>query len=187
MPPVDPPDGDVHDNRTVVFFHPDLGIGGAERLVVDAAVGLQSRGYRVVIFTNHCDPSHCFDECRDGKRPSANLGLHLTIPANDDPPHRHPRRSRSRRLANSPLHPLSPHHPLRHPPSHPPPNRNIPLVRTTRPQAYRFLCRPALRRPAPLAVPSTSHADPLLLPFSRSASRPWARSLCSEEGLSRAF
>ncbi|KAH8179018.1 glycosyl transferases group 1 domain-containing protein [Sarocladium implicatum] len=66
MPPVDPPDEDVQDQRTVVFFHPDLGIGGAERLVVDAAVGLQSRGYRVVIFTNHCDPSHCFDECRDG-------------------------------------------------------------------------------------------------------------------------
>ncbi|KAG6015580.1 Alpha-1,3-mannosyltransferase-like protein, partial [Claviceps citrina] len=51
---------------TVVFFHPDLGIGGAERLVVDAAVGLQSRGHRVVIFTNHCDAKHCFEECRDG-------------------------------------------------------------------------------------------------------------------------
>ncbi|KAI5456548.1 hypothetical protein BGZ63DRAFT_366395 [Mariannaea sp. PMI_226] len=50
----------------VVFFHPDLGIGGAERLVVDAAVGLQNRGRRVVIYTNHCDPNHCFDECRDG-------------------------------------------------------------------------------------------------------------------------
>ncbi|GAO16204.1 uncharacterized protein UV8b_05581 [Ustilaginoidea virens] len=52
--------------RTIVFFHPDLGIGGAERLVVDAAVGLQARGHRVVIFTNHCDPKHCFDECRNG-------------------------------------------------------------------------------------------------------------------------
>ncbi|KAG5952460.1 hypothetical protein E4U53_000802 [Claviceps sorghi] len=51
---------------TIVFFHPDLGIGGAERLVVDAAVGLQLRGHRVVIFTNHCDAKHCFDECRDG-------------------------------------------------------------------------------------------------------------------------
>ena len=54
----------------IVFFHPDLGIGGAERLVVDAAVGLQERGHRVVIFTNHCDPGHCFDECRDGSLPS---------------------------------------------------------------------------------------------------------------------
>jgi hypothetical protein len=53
--------------KTIVFLHPDLGIGGAERLVVDAAVGLQRRGHKVVIFTSHCDPKHCFDEARDGK------------------------------------------------------------------------------------------------------------------------
>ncbi|KAL2891174.1 Alpha-1 3/1 6-mannosyltransferase alg-2 [Ceratocystis lukuohia] len=52
--------------KTFVFFHPDLGIGGAERLVVDAAVGLQNKGHKVVIFTSHCDPSHCFEEARDG-------------------------------------------------------------------------------------------------------------------------
>ncbi|CAL3962546.1 unnamed protein product [Diplocarpon coronariae] len=52
--------------KTVVFFHPDLGIGGAERLVIDAAVGLQNRGHKVVIFTSHCDPKHCFDEARNG-------------------------------------------------------------------------------------------------------------------------
>ncbi|KAI1867241.1 uncharacterized protein JN550_007293 [Neoarthrinium moseri] len=52
--------------KTIVFLHPDLGIGGAERLVVDAAVGLQNRGHKVVIFTSHCDPSHCFDEARNG-------------------------------------------------------------------------------------------------------------------------
>ncbi|KAL8309698.1 hypothetical protein RB597_009793 [Gaeumannomyces tritici] len=52
--------------KTVVFLHPDLGIGGAERLVIDAAVGLQNRGHKVVIFTSHCDPKHCFDEARDG-------------------------------------------------------------------------------------------------------------------------
>lgn len=52
--------------KTIVFLHPDLGIGGAERLVVDAAVGLQNRGNKVVIFTSHCDPKHCFDEARDG-------------------------------------------------------------------------------------------------------------------------
>jgi alpha-1,3/alpha-1,6-mannosyltransferase len=28
---------------------------------------LQERGHHVVIFTNHCDRSHCFDECRDGE------------------------------------------------------------------------------------------------------------------------
>ncbi|KAB8293997.1 hypothetical protein EYC80_009461 [Monilinia laxa] len=52
--------------KSIVFFHPDLGIGGAERLVIDAAVGLQNRGHKIVIFTSHCDPKHCFDEARDG-------------------------------------------------------------------------------------------------------------------------
>jgi alpha-1,3/alpha-1,6-mannosyltransferase len=51
---------------TILFFHPDLGIGGAERLIIDAAVGLQNRGHKVVIFTSHCDPKHCFDEARNG-------------------------------------------------------------------------------------------------------------------------
>ncbi|THW10822.1 mannosyltransferase [Aureobasidium pullulans] len=52
--------------KSIVFFHPDLGIGGAERLVIDAAVGLQSRGHKVTIFTSHCDAGHCFEEARDG-------------------------------------------------------------------------------------------------------------------------
>ena len=40
--------------------------GGAERLVVDAALGLQSLGHSVDIYTSHHDKSHCFDETRDG-------------------------------------------------------------------------------------------------------------------------
>ncbi|KAF1993217.1 glycosyltransferase family 4 protein [Amniculicola lignicola CBS 123094] len=52
--------------QNIVFFHPDLGIGGAERLVIDAAVGLKNRGHTVTIFTSHCDPLHCFDEACDG-------------------------------------------------------------------------------------------------------------------------
>jgi hypothetical protein len=40
--------------------------GGAERLVVDATLGLQSLGHSVDIYTSHHDPSHCFDETRDG-------------------------------------------------------------------------------------------------------------------------
>ncbi|KAG0645894.1 GDP-Man:Man(2) c(2)-PP-Dol alpha-1 [Hyphodiscus hymeniophilus] len=52
--------------KNIAFFHPDLGIGGAERLIIDAAVGLQNRGHKVVIFTSHCDPNHCFEEARDG-------------------------------------------------------------------------------------------------------------------------
>ncbi|TFY57694.1 hypothetical protein EVG20_g8445 [Dentipellis fragilis] len=50
----------------VAFIHPDLGIGGAERLVVDAALGLQKLGHDVVIYTSYHDPGHCFDETRDG-------------------------------------------------------------------------------------------------------------------------
>ncbi|CAH02032.1 GDP-Man:Man(1)GlcNAc(2)-PP-dolichol alpha-1,3-mannosyltransferase [Kluyveromyces lactis] len=55
----------VHQ-RKVAFIHPDLGIGGAERLVVDAAAGLQNAGYDVTIYTSHCDKSHCFEEVKNG-------------------------------------------------------------------------------------------------------------------------
>lgn len=41
-------------------------IGGAERVVVDAAVGLQNLGHKVVMYTSHHDPTHCFEETRDG-------------------------------------------------------------------------------------------------------------------------
>ncbi|RKF79602.1 Alpha-1,3/1,6-mannosyltransferase alg-2 [Golovinomyces cichoracearum] len=54
------------ENKNIIFFHPDLGIGGAERLIIDAAVGLQNRGNKVVIYTSHCDPQHCFEEVRAG-------------------------------------------------------------------------------------------------------------------------
>lgn len=50
----------------VAFVHPDLGIGGAERLVVDAALGLQKLGHSVTIYTSYCDKSHCFEEVKDG-------------------------------------------------------------------------------------------------------------------------
>ncbi|KAL6071765.1 Alpha-1,3-mannosyltransferase-like protein [Balamuthia mandrillaris] len=59
--------GDKKASRLkIAFIHPDLGIGGAERLVVDAALGLQSAGHSVVIFTAHHDPSHCFVETING-------------------------------------------------------------------------------------------------------------------------
>ena len=54
------------ETKNLVFFHPDLGIGGAERLVIDAAVGLQNRGHRITIFTSYRDTNHCFDEARNG-------------------------------------------------------------------------------------------------------------------------
>jgi len=66
----------------IAFLHPDLGIGdfitlvlmddvlitpgGAERLVVDAALGLQSLGHTVDIYTSHWDSQHCFEETKNG-------------------------------------------------------------------------------------------------------------------------
>ena len=51
----------------VTFLHPDLGIGGAERLVVDAAIALQSKDHEVSIVTSHHDTNHCFEETRNGQ------------------------------------------------------------------------------------------------------------------------
>lgn len=63
----------------VAFVHPDLGIGtnihtsvsliypcigGAERLIVDAAVALQKRGHDVILYTSHYSPKHCFEETK---------------------------------------------------------------------------------------------------------------------------
>ena len=50
----------------VAFIHPDLGIGGAERLVVDAGLALKSCGHEVHYFTSHHEKSHCFEETRNG-------------------------------------------------------------------------------------------------------------------------
>uniref|UniRef100_A0A1A9ZCT1 Alpha-1,3/1,6-mannosyltransferase ALG2 n=1 Tax=Glossina pallidipes TaxID=7398 RepID=A0A1A9ZCT1_GLOPL len=50
----------------VLFLHPDLGIGGAERLVVDSAIALKEYGHQVGFLTNHHDKNHCFEETADG-------------------------------------------------------------------------------------------------------------------------
>ncbi|RAH77008.1 UDP-Glycosyltransferase/glycogen phosphorylase [Aspergillus japonicus CBS 114.51] len=50
----------------ITIIHPDLGIGGAERLIIDVALALQNRGHRVTVYTSHRDKSHCFEEARDG-------------------------------------------------------------------------------------------------------------------------
>lgn len=58
----------------VLFMHPDLGIGGAERLIVDAALALKDQGHVVSFLTNHHDPAHCFEETRDGTLSIATVG-----------------------------------------------------------------------------------------------------------------
>lgn len=68
MPDAHGGQADLRDKTyRIAFIHPDLGIGGAERLVVDAAVGLQDLGHDVEIFTSWHDPNHCFEQTRDGE------------------------------------------------------------------------------------------------------------------------
>jgi alpha-1,3/alpha-1,6-mannosyltransferase len=49
----------------VVFLHPDLGVGGAERLILDTALAVKSNGHDVTILTNHYDPKHCFEDSKE--------------------------------------------------------------------------------------------------------------------------
>ncbi|KAM1169131.1 hypothetical protein ACFX19_031492 [Malus domestica] len=50
----------------VAIIHHDLGIGGAERLIVDAAVELASHGHKVHVFTSHDAKNRCFEETVSG-------------------------------------------------------------------------------------------------------------------------
>ena len=59
----------------VYFGHLDLGIGGAERLVVNLALGLHQDGQDVHLFTTHHDPTHCFEETKPGEV----LGKKVTV------------------------------------------------------------------------------------------------------------
>ncbi len=54
------------DKLDIYFLHPDLGLGGAERLIVDAAVGQQKKGHRVEVWTSRHDPERSFAETHDG-------------------------------------------------------------------------------------------------------------------------
>ncbi|CAG8759691.1 9283_t:CDS:2, partial [Acaulospora colombiana] len=55
-----------HGDGTSSLQRDNGAVGGAERLVVDAALGLQKEGHEISIYTSHHDPAHCFDETRDG-------------------------------------------------------------------------------------------------------------------------
>ena len=73
----------------IAFLHPELGIGGAERLVIDAAYGLEQAGHRVTIFTSRNDP-RAFDgalrrtlDIRSyGGFLPLHIGNHLRVPCN---------------------------------------------------------------------------------------------------------
>ncbi|RZB83075.1 Alpha-1,3/1,6-mannosyltransferase ALG2 isoform B [Glycine soja] len=61
----------------IAIIHPDLGIGGAERLIVDAAVELASQGHKVHVFTAHHDKNRCFEETVAGTFPVTVYGSFL--------------------------------------------------------------------------------------------------------------
>jgi len=46
--------------KRVCFVHLDLGIGGAEQLIVHAARGVKQNGHDVEIYTSFFDPNRCF-------------------------------------------------------------------------------------------------------------------------------
>jgi alpha-1,3/alpha-1,6-mannosyltransferase len=48
----------------IAFLHPDLGFGGAERLVIDAVLELERRGHDVTLYTTGWDPERTFPETR---------------------------------------------------------------------------------------------------------------------------
>ncbi|GIL59583.1 hypothetical protein Vafri_14317 [Volvox africanus] len=50
----------------IAFIHPDLGLGGAERLVVDAATELVRCGHHVDMYTAYYNPNRCFEETKTG-------------------------------------------------------------------------------------------------------------------------
>ena len=51
----------------VAIVHPDLGLGGAERLITDIALALQALKHHVTIYTSYLDPHRCFPEVHPSK------------------------------------------------------------------------------------------------------------------------
>ncbi|QDZ24253.1 alpha-1,3/1,6-mannosyltransferase ALG2 [Chloropicon primus] len=63
-------EGEGRQRVRVAFVHPDLGLGGAERLVVDAASELaEGHGCHVEVYTAHHDEERCFEETKQKGRP----------------------------------------------------------------------------------------------------------------------
>ncbi|OMJ71363.1 hypothetical protein SteCoe_30449 [Stentor coeruleus] len=52
--------------KNVAIIHPDLGIGGAEQLIVNIALALQMSGYEVTIFTPRHEKERSFKPTHDG-------------------------------------------------------------------------------------------------------------------------
>ena len=48
----------------VTILHLDLGIGGAEQLIVNMATVMKELGHEVLLLTSHHDKNHCFEETK---------------------------------------------------------------------------------------------------------------------------
>ena len=51
-------------NKQIAILHPDLGIGGAEQLIINVALSLQKRGFDVTIYTPFFDPNRCLQDAK---------------------------------------------------------------------------------------------------------------------------
>lgn len=71
-----PPPGNNRRNARVVFVHLDLGIGGAEQLVLNLAAASQDLGLDVTIVTSRCSQSHCFSQV---KKPHGRLCRNVRV------------------------------------------------------------------------------------------------------------
>lgn len=56
----------------IAILHLDLGIGGAEKLIISIAISLINSGHDITIYTSHHDKLHCFEE-------TINNGMHVFI------------------------------------------------------------------------------------------------------------
>lgn len=63
-------EGSLKGNRLYIKAEKISFTGGAERLIVDAAVELANKGHSVKVFTAHHDRRRCFEETLDGERAS---------------------------------------------------------------------------------------------------------------------
>jgi alpha-1,3/alpha-1,6-mannosyltransferase len=65
-----------HRKKKIIFIHLDLGIGGAEQLVLNLAAASQDAGHEVTIVTSRCSQSHCFSQV---KKPDGRLCTHVRV------------------------------------------------------------------------------------------------------------
>jgi alpha-1,3/alpha-1,6-mannosyltransferase len=64
----------------IALVHPDLGLGGAERLVIDVAIALKARAHTPTIYTAHRDATRCFADVAPGREAIAVRVLRAPFP-----------------------------------------------------------------------------------------------------------